>query len=192
MLRMLAFRPETGARDRSAPQAAAALSKPAAAPRSKTSGASRAAAPKPEPEPEPRPGTSGASAPQSEKGDWAEIVAQLNLVALTLELANNCALQEVTDSVVRLSLDPSHSHLKSESRIRQIEAALGRYYGHSVKLSISDTTELPGETPARRREREQNERQARAVESIEQDENIRALQDTFDATINYDSIRPRD
>ena len=147
---------------------------------------------KPEPEPESKPGASGAPAPQPEKGGWSEIVGQLNLVALTLELANNCALQEVTDTAVRLSLDPSHSHLKSESRLRQMEAALGRYYGHSVKLTITDTAELPGETPARRREREQNERQARAVESIEQDEHIRALQDTFGATINNESIRPRD
>ena len=108
------------------------------------------------------------------------------------ELANNCALQEVTDSAVRLSMDPSHSHLKSEARVRQIEAALCTYYGHTIRLTVNDTAELVSETPARKQAREQNERQAQAVESIEQDENIRALQDTFGATINYDSIRPRE
>ena len=108
------------------------------------------------------------------------------------ELANNCALQEVTESAVRLSLDPSHSHLKNEGRVRQIEAALCAFYGRKVRLTVTAEAGLATETPARQRAREQNERQAQAVESIEQDETVRALQDAFGATINYDTIRPRE
>ena len=187
MLRMLAFRPDTAARDRSQ-GATASAGKPAGACKATSPDASRPTAPTSEP----KPAASRAAALQPEQGGWSEIVGQLELVALARELANNCALQDVTESAVRLSLDPSHSHLKNETRVRQIEAALCTYYGHSVKLTITDTAELVSETPARRQAREQNERQAQAVESIEQDENIRALQDTFGATINYDSIRPRD
>ncbi len=195
MLRMLAFQPDAGRR-KPAPgatvAAAPALSErkttaPAAArrdapPAAETGGqaaAVKAVSPAP-------------AARQPETGGWSEIVGQLELVAVARELANNCALQEVTDTAVRLSLDPSHSHLKSEARVRQIEAALCAFYGHSVRLTVNDTAELVSETPARKQAREQNERQAQAVESIEQDENIRAFQDAFGATINYDSIRPRD
>ena len=39
--------------------------------------------------------------------------------------------------------------------------------------------------------REQDERQQQAVESIESDENIKAIQDAFGGTVFQDSIRPR-
>ena len=189
MLRMLAFQPDVAAPGR--PQAAAtATARPGPAPVS--GDAAPAAAPENAAQPAAQPAAGGAATLQPEAGGWSDIVGQLDLKALALELANNCALQEVTDSTVRLSLDPSHSHLKNETRVRQIEAALGKFYNRSVKLTITDTAELASETPARKQAREKSERQAQAVESIEQDENIRALQDTFGATINYDSIRPRD
>ena len=49
--------------------------------------------------------------------------------------------------------------------MRQIEAALCTYYGHTIRLTVNDTAELVSETPARKQAREQNERQAQAVES---------------------------
>ncbi len=125
-------------------------------------------------------------------GEWAQIVDKLVLKGLTQQLAVNCALQEVTESAVILTVDPSHTRLLSKVRNEQIEKALCGYYGHDVKLKILEDGSPGNETPARRRAREQENRQQQAVKSIEDDENIKAFQDTFGATVNYDSIRPRD
>ena len=188
MLRMLAFQPDAAQRNPARPVAERKAREAAAATGQDTAPAAAGTG---------QPAAAQAATPaparlQPEAGGWSDIVGQLELKAVARELANNCALQEVTESAVRLSLDPSHSHLKNGVRVKQIEEALCAFYGHSIKLTVDDSAELVSETPARRQAREQRERQAQAVESIEQDENIRAFQDAFGATINYDSIRPRD
>jgi DNA polymerase-3 subunit gamma/tau len=196
MLRMLAFQPDAGLRN-PARGATVAAARPVAERKARGTAAStgRDTAPAAAGTGQPAAAQVATPAParlQPETGAWSDIVGRLELKAVARELANNCALQEVTESAVRLSLDPSHSHLKNGVRVKQIEEALCAFYGHSIKLTVDDSAELVSETPARRQAREQRERQAQAVESIEQDENIRAFQDTFGATINYDSIRPRD
>jgi DNA polymerase-3 subunit gamma/tau len=196
MLRMLAFQPDAGLRN-PARGATVAAARPVAERKARGTAAStgRDTAPAAAGTGQPAAAQVATPAParlQPETGAWSDIVGRLELKAVARELANNCALQEVTESAVRLSLDPSHSHLKNGVRMKQIEEALCAFYGHSIKLTVDDSAELVSETPARRQAREQRERQAQAVESIEQDENIRAFQDTFGATINYDSIRPRD
>jgi hypothetical protein len=60
----------------------------------------------------------------------------------------------------------------------------------SVKLAREE--KLVAETPAQRQQREQQERQRRAVDAIAGDSTIKAMQDTFGATVFEDSIRPRD
>jgi DNA polymerase-3 subunit gamma/tau len=196
MLRMLAFQPDAGLRN-PARGVTVAAARPVAERKARGTAAStgRDTAPAAAGTGQPAAAQVATPAParlQPETGAWSDIVGRLELKAVARELANNCALQEVTESAVRLSLDPSHSHLKNGVRVKQIEEALCAFYGHSIKLTVDDSAELVSETPARRQAREQRERQAQAVESIEQDENIRAFQDTFGATINYDSIRPRD
>jgi DNA polymerase-3 subunit gamma/tau len=128
----------------------------------------------------------------SESGQWEVIVEKLALKGLTHQLAVNCALQEITDTGITLTVDPSHMRLLSKARSEQIKKALCQFYGHDVRLKILKEGTPQDETPARRQAREQENRQQQAIESIESDENIKAFQDTFGATVNYDSIRPRD
>jgi DNA polymerase-3 subunit gamma/tau len=190
MLRMLAFRPDAGQQGREVTAAPAV--RPQAGSQAPAAVAPAAVAPAPPADAVEAEQPVAPSPRQAGDPGWSEIVGQLDLKAVARELANNCALQEVTESAVRLSLDPSHSHLKNEGRVRQIETALCAFYGRKLRLTVTAEAGLATETPARQRTREQNERQAQAVESIEQDETVRALQDTFGATINYDSIRPRE
>ena len=77
-------------------------------------------------------------------------------------------------------------------RRQQIEQALGGHFARPFSLKILQEGEFRGETPARRQAREREARKQQAVQSIETDENVKALQDAFGATVNYDSIRPRE
>ncbi|MFV1974001.1 MAG: DNA polymerase III subunit gamma/tau [Thiohalobacterales bacterium] len=173
LLRMLAFRPAAGATDR-AVDTRARTQPPAAG---KTVDKPKQAAP---------------AAATTAAGDWRDIIEQLGIGGITRELALNCALHEVTDTAVVLNLDKTHVHLLNKSRSDQIGAALGKYYGRSIKLKVLKDAPAPGESPARQQVREADERRQQAIESIEADENIKAMQDTFGATVNYETIRPRD
>lgn len=124
--------------------------------------------------------------------EWTEIIDRLSLRGIIRELALNCVFHGVNNEIVSLSLDPGHSHLLNKQRVDQLEAALRDFYGQSVKLRISREDEIKHETPARKQNRELEEVQQQAVNSIEADKNIKALEEAFGATVSYESIRPRD
>jgi DNA polymerase-3 subunit gamma/tau len=58
-----------------------------------------------------------------------------------------------------------------------------------LRLTI-EAGELAGETPAQRAQSERAERHNRAIVALEQDGFVREMIDTFDATINGQSIKP--
>ncbi|MDX1698691.1 MAG: DNA polymerase III subunit gamma/tau C-terminal domain-containing protein [Thiohalobacterales bacterium] len=107
-------------------------------------------------------------------------------------MALNCACHGIEDDRIRLSIDAAHVHLLSKSRQQQLEQALARHFGRSLKLVI-DTEAAPGvESPAMKKSRENAERQQQAVQAIENDTNVKALQDAFGGTVFTESIRPND
>ena len=179
MLRMLAFRPGAAA-----PISAAAAAAPPPGVQTKSvQTASPAEKPAPAPASAPAPATAG--------GEWSAVVAGLSLKGMVREMSLNCVFHGIDDDVVKLSLDPAHTHLLGKARVEQLETALCEYYQRTVQVRVDTAASLASETPAAKKKREQAERQRRAEDSIEQDENIRALQDAFDGTVNQGTIRPR-
>ncbi|HYQ71491.1 MAG TPA: DNA polymerase III subunit gamma/tau [Gammaproteobacteria bacterium] len=181
MLRMLAFRPVAGER-----AASPAVPEPAAGTRIERS-AARAAA-----RTNAAPAASSAPPAAADAAGWAGIVEALPLKGMVREMALNCAFHGMQDDVVSLTMDPAHKHLLSPSRTRQLEEKLVAYYRRQVHVKIASEGPLEKETPARKRTREQDERQQQAVASIENDANIKAITDTFGGTVSTDSIRPRE
>jgi DNA polymerase-3 subunit gamma/tau len=181
MLRMLAFRPVTAAQVRPDERGRAAV---------KT--VSRQTNEKTRADPAPAAQAETGRMPEAGADEWSQMIGPLAIKGITRELALNCALQEVSKDRVVLSLDTAHTHLLSDERTSQIEVALNKYYGRNITLKVVREGQLVAETPARQQIREQNTRQQQAIQSIEGDENIKALQDTFGATVDRESIRPRD
>jgi DNA polymerase III subunit gamma/tau len=201
MLRMLAFRPQPAGETLTsssaysipvgtggaAPRKTRAATPSRAAPGAAAAGVREAV---PEPVRELMPDTVAPVAPAA--GDWPALVERLDIKGMARELVLNCALQELADHTAVLVVDPTHARLLSEARRQQIEQALGAHFGRPFSLKILQEDEFRGETPARRQAREREARKQQAVQSIETDENVKALQDAFGATVNYDSIRPRE
>jgi DNA polymerase-3 subunit gamma/tau len=125
-------------------------------------------------------------------GEWSVILAALSLKGMAREMSLNCVFHGIEGDIVKLSLDPAHTHLLGKARVQQLEVALCEYYQRTVQVKVETAASLASETPAAKKKREQNERQQRAEDSIEQDENIRALQDAFGGTVNQETIRPRE
>jgi DNA polymerase-3 subunit gamma/tau len=61
----------------------------------------------------------------------------------------------------------------------------------SIRLEI-EIQGGPQNTPAQQQQREAESRQAAAVDAIESDPNVKAIQKAFDATLHSESIRPLD
>jgi DNA polymerase-3 subunit gamma/tau len=175
MLRMLAFRPGVTPRVEVPPVRSA----PAPGVQA---GAARVATP---------PESTRAAPAAAEDDDWSAIVGALSIKGMAREMSVNCVFHGIEDDVVKLSLDPAHAHLLGKARVEQLERALCDYYQRTLQVKVDTDAPLASETPAAKRTRELNERQRRAESAIEQDENIRAIQDVFGGSVNQGSIRPR-
>ena len=121
--------------------------------------------------------------------DWKSIIDEMALAGLVKELAGNCALKTHTADKVELALSPSQEHLLNSNQKERLEQAIKTRFGEQVQLIIS--VEDPAhETPAEVRTRQEQERQKAAEESVENDPAVKSLIDTFNATLDKDSIQP--
>ncbi len=125
---------------------------------------------------------------------WSEIVQSLKLKGLAKQLAANCIIKKHSDKKLHLLLAPSHGSMLSPGIEQRLNAALTAYYGYDVNLLIDmDEGEALGdETPAQELKREEKDRLKQAEQDIDQDDNVRALKETFNAQVVPDSVQPRD
>ena len=123
--------------------------------------------------------------------EWGRIVDGLGLSGMMREFASHCVLDSREGDRMRLVLDEAHAYLLNKQRERQLEKALKEYLSAAIKLEVVCGA-ARRDTPARQKIKAQAVREQRALEAIEQDAGIRILQETFNARIVPDTIRPVD
>ncbi len=172
LLRMHAFRPESGG----------ARTMPTSTPQAKAS-----------PTVTPAPSVTRSATPAATRAvvnDWGGICASLKLGGLVRELTTHMALLERNGHVLRLMLEETHAQLLNKEREAELVTALSDYFGEPIKIKVE--VGRPGiETPAQARVREKDERMQQAVEAIETDPNVQQLKEQFGARVNPASIRPK-
>ncbi len=120
---------------------------------------------------------------------WQTIVKQLGLTGITQALASHCCVNEISDNSINLTLDSQQTALLNGKQKQRLNDALDNYFGKPMTLRI-DTGKPGNETPARHDLRRQQENHAHAVKSLNADANISNIIDTFDATIDVNTIEP--
>ena len=121
-------------------------------------------------------------------GDWQQAIDEMALTGLVRELVDHCVLKEQTEERVHLVLIPAQGHLLKTTQKERLQKAIKARFGPDVTLLI--TVEEPAtETPARMRGRKEDERQQAAVQSFENDPEVRAMLETFNGTLDRDSIQ---
>ncbi|MHB8549399.1 MAG: DNA polymerase III subunit gamma/tau C-terminal domain-containing protein, partial [Acidiferrobacterales bacterium] len=123
-------------------------------------------------------------------GDWADTVAQLRLAGLMRELVSHTTLDSGSADAISLTLDQSMGHLLNKDREAALRQALEEHLGRPVTLRMRVGVPT-SETPAQARHRASDERQQAATRAIEDDPNVRALEETFNARVSPGSIRPK-
>lgn len=121
---------------------------------------------------------------------WKNIIDEMALVGLVKELAGNCALKSHSELKVELALAPSQEHLLNDNQKKRLEQAIKIRFGEDVKLTIviEDTKD---ETPAETNARLEKEKLKAAEASLNNDPAVKSLMDTFNASIDQDSIQPQ-
>lgn len=121
--------------------------------------------------------------------DWTDMITAMKLAGLTRELANNCVLAHIDDTVCKLILDEGHKHLRRPASEEKLQTALRAYRRAPLKLVIN--VEKPAiDTPALQQIKDRENRQQAAIEAINSDDNIQALKEHFDARIMPGTIEP--
>ena len=182
LLRMLAFRPLDVRQDETASRQTVPAAVPARKP-GVTATATQAPA---------QPAV-GVSAPLAGGGDddWRMLVEGMQLKGMVRELAMNCAVKQRDDNRWAMELDAGCRQLLSKERQQRLQEALSECLQKRVQLDIEVTGEVR-DTPAVQQRAEAEMRQAAAVDTIESDPNVKAIQKAFDATLHVDTIRPLD
>lgn len=186
LLRMLAFRPTGG----SAAQKSA-VSQPRTRTNSETLANGKShTSPVPHPDHTEKGRAKSASPPLSPQ-TWSRTVSALSVSGLVKELASNTVFGHHRDGVLELVLSSSNAHLSRKTVTDKLEAAIGDYLGAPVRLQVV-AGEVTGDTPADENKKANEQRREAAVSAIENDPNVVALREAFDAVIDQDSIRPVD
>ncbi|HIG44458.1 MAG: DNA polymerase III subunit gamma/tau [bacterium] len=129
-------------------------------------------------------------APDLSPGNWVTILPMLGLSGVTFSLASNCVIRQATKGACQLRLNEHHASLWNSRHESRIEAALVKLYQRDIKVKV-EIGEATDETPAAARTRKQDEARAAAVKEIENDENVRQLINSFDGTLEHDTIAAR-
>ncbi len=124
-----------------------------------------------------------------EPARWPDLLDRLGLNGLVYNVASHCELRQVEGDRAWFTLDERNASLYNDAHSQRIAAALAKYYQRDIAVEIE-----PGspryETPAQRAHRLLEERQARALESIESDPGVKLLLDRFEGSIDRDSVTP--
>jgi DNA polymerase-3 subunit gamma/tau len=138
-------------------------------------------------------GGNGQSAPAAgvevTPASWGSILAQLDLAGLARQLANNCMLIGRSGALVRLGLDPRNNMMRVPGAVDKLTQALSKYFGEPLRIEF-EAPVAGAETPAQAEKRAVAEEFDSARQSLESDPAVRALRETFGATLHPDSVRP--
>ncbi len=187
LLRMLAFRPVSGSRDKVGVSAKPQGKTAAAVPRPKVVQAQPKAA-------RPQASTAAPAAASGECRDpsrWGEFVATMRLGGIASQLAGNCTFGSWDGTQLTLKLDPVGQQLRVGQSEKRLQEGVKRLLGEQARLVIVvEASEQ--ETPAKASVRQQNERQQDARTAMQNDPFVREMEEHFDAQLVNGSIRPVD
>lgn len=126
--------------------------------------------------------------------DWRDVVNALGLGGLVKQLAINCTMKQRDGCSIVLEIESGHSNLINPKAKQRLQQALGEYFNIDAQLEIKVVNQIESgtenETPAQTTQRETDQRQQQAVESINEDSFTQTLKENFNAEIIPGSVKP--
>ena len=131
-----------------------------------------------------------AAAPTSPAGglSWEDVVNQLPLSGLPRQLASHCVFVSKEGKQVKLMLSPTHAHLGVEKIHERMQQALGQFYSEDIVVTLI-AGEAEADTPAISQEKQQKQNLSDAVQAMEADPNVIAMQEVLNAKLDTESVK---
>lgn len=123
--------------------------------------------------------------------DWGVLLNHLNLSGASRAFAQQCVLTHIDQHEVKLLLEPSQAPLLNDRQKQRLTEALQAYFQRTIKLTI-ELGKPKMATPANVQKQQQADKQAAATQAIQQDQQVQAILQTFNATILKESIKSVD
>ena len=117
------------------------------------------------------------------------MIDAMGLQGPTRQLAAHCVWVGRTGDLVRLRIDAENTHFRRKQMEDKLVAALSQHFGQPVRLEIAEG-EGSIATPARNQAIAAEDRQRAAEQAIESDPAVRAMRETFGATVKPGSVKP--
>src|SRR5271168_743278 len=163
LLRMLAFRPDSGIPARE-PQSRAAVA--------------------------PATGNSPSVRLTSvDAGNWPAVVEAANLTGMVRQFALNCVPAKFERDVLILQLDQAAADRRTRPIEEKLVQGLSKYLGRDIRVSY-EAVQSALATPARQRALDEQERAARAAVAFEADPAVKGLRERFGAEVDAASVKP--
>ena len=122
--------------------------------------------------------------------EWQKVINDLELSGLVKEFAGHCVLKEQGQNRIHLVLRPAQEHLLKTTQKDKLQKAITDRFGMDIKLIIS-VEESGTMTPTQQKQQAEQDRQTQEKASFQQDPFVKEMQDTFNATIDLNSIQPK-
>jgi DNA polymerase III subunit gamma/tau len=214
LLRMLAFRPDSGAQVPASGRAqvftAAAANPPAA--NAQTANAPTATAPTSHAPTSHAPtshaptshaptasaGAYSGNAPTSaavvrytsiDAGNWPAVVEAASLSGMVRQLALNCVPAAFEHDRLTLRLEPAAADRRTRPIEDKLVQGLSRYLGRDIRV-VFESSEAGLNSPARQRVLAEQENRTRAIEAFESDPAVKGLRERFGADVDAASVKP--
>ncbi len=127
---------------------------------------------------------------QAASGDWRDVVNALGLGGLVKQLAINCTLKQRDGCNIVLQIESGHSNLINPKAKQRLQQALGEYFNIDAQLDIEVASQITNESPAQTTQRETDQRQQQAEQSINEDSFTQTLKENFNAELIPGSVKP--
>ncbi|MDH5444620.1 MAG: DNA polymerase III subunit gamma/tau [Gammaproteobacteria bacterium] len=123
--------------------------------------------------------------------DWADMVANLQLVGVLNQLAMHCVIKAQQGNEIALALEPANEYLYTRERQERLQELLSEALDEAIKLNIE--IEKPQQTtPAKQQQQQLQARQEQAEQTIKSDVTVKNIIETFNATVDESSIEAVD
>ncbi len=106
------------------------------------------------------------------------------------QLAINCTFKQRDGNTIKLEIENGHSNLVNPKAKQRLQQALGEYFNIDANLNIKVVQQIETESPAKTVQRETNERQQQAEQSVNEDSFAQTLKESFNAEIIPGSVKP--
>lgn len=188
LLRMVTFRPGHSQPASSSAPASSPVSEPAEEPEPARPEPVAAATRPVEAVPE----SPGAPANWRPEQDWLQMIDALPVGGLASQLARHSRCVAADDAVLTLQLDEKAAEVNTDAAREKLQDGLRDLLSQPRLTLHIETGELQGHTRATADAQAEDERQKAAELAVENDSNVQAFKQRFDATVRPGSVIPLD